>query len=243
MGCFLLAWSLPVWHLSGPHSLSFSRSWLWLQYFWSLIPNLLFLCQPFPDSPTLSFLSLLVPCCLACSNSGCSCLLLWRGFWSPPHFPNSDPLCTHHYPVLDNFCKQNLILHCVQCQHCHHDSGPGWNNITCLFREKAKFWYSVWKQAGSPSGILHHIKRNAKSRYNHEVRRLKHREQFIRHEKMAAASNSKSFWQQVDCINKSHKPVPVPSVDGVSGSSHHFKCHRYDSMRRLLQILAVGPPS
>ena len=133
----------------------------------------------------------------------------------------------------------------MQCQHCHHDSrsGPGWNNITCLFREKAKFWYSVWKQAGSPSSILHHIKRNAKSRYNHEVRRLKHREQFNRHEKMAAASNSKSFWQQVDCINKSHKPVPIPSVDGVSGSSHHFKCHRYDSMRRLVQILAVGPPS
>ena len=35
-----------------------------------------------------------------------------------------------------------------------------------------------------------------------------------------AFSNSKSFWQQVHRLNKSNKPPPVPSVDGVSGSNH-----------------------
>ena len=34
-----------------------------------------------------------------------------------------------------------------------------------------------------------------------------------------ASSNSKSFWQQVHRVNKSKKPVPVSSVDGVSGSN------------------------
>jgi len=45
------------------------------------------------------------------------------------------------------------------------------------------------------SGVLHCIKRNAKSRYKYEVRCLKRHEQFIRHQKMAAAlpSNSRSF--------------------------------------------------
>ena len=127
-----------------------------------------------------------------------------------------------HNPVLDNFCEQ--LSHCLQ--HCatstlssihHRASVPGWNIITHLFREKAKFWYSVWKQPGSPSGILQHIKRNAKSRYKHEVRNLKHHKQFIRHEKMAAAPNSKSFWQQVD---HTRNPSPYPLSMGVSGSSH-----------------------
>ena len=74
-----------------------------------------------------------------------------------------------------------------------------------------------------PQVVLHQIKRSSKSRYKYEVRRLKRREQFIRCEKMAAAlasSNSKSFWQQVHRVNKSNKPPPVSSVDGISGSNH-----------------------
>ena len=72
-----------------------------------------------------------------------------------------------------------------------------------------------------PRVVLHQIKRSFKSRYKYEVRRLKCREQFC--EKMAAAlasSNSKSFWQQVHRVNKSNKPPPVSSVDGISGSNH-----------------------
>ena len=71
--------------------------------------------------------------------------------------------------------------------------------------EKANLWHNVWGQAGSPSsGVLHQIKRFAKSRYKYEVRHLRCREQFIRREKMAAALasfDSKSFWQQVHRVN------------------------------------------
>ena len=107
-----------------------------------------------------------------------------------PSLPDSvwdccDPLCTEHYSVLDRFCEQ--LTHCLQ--HCAFStlptsrrivSVPGWNTAARSFKEKANFWHSVWKQAGSPSsGVLHCIKRNAKSRYKYEVRRLKRREQFI----------------------------------------------------------------
>jgi len=53
---------------------------------------------------------------------------------------------------------------------------------------------------------------------------------------MAAAlafSNSKSFWQQVHRVNKSNKPPPVPSVDGVSGSNHISQLF-FSKLERLL---------
>ena len=77
-------------------------------------------------------------------------------------------------------------------------------------------------KAGCPSaGVLHQIKRAAKSRYKYEVRRLTCRAQYIRREKMAAAlasHNSNSFWHQVHCVNHSKRTSPVSAVDGVSGA-------------------------
>ena len=112
----------------------------------------------------------------------------------------------------------------VQPTVCHSSSVPGWNTAARLYKEKANFWHAVWKQAGSPtSGVLHQIKKFSRLHYKYEVRRLRHREEFIRREKMAAAlasSNSKSSWQQVHRVNKSNKPPPASFVDGVSGSNH-----------------------
>ena len=164
-----------------------------------------------------------------------------------PSFPNSicdccDPQCTVHTSALDWFCEQlPLCLH--QCALstlptvCHSSSVPGWNTAARLYKEKANFWHAVWKQAGSPfSGVLHQIEKSSRSQYKYELRCLKCREQFIGQEKMAAAldsSNSKSFWQQVHCVNKSHKPPPVSSVDGVSGS-YHISQLFYFKLERLL---------
>ena len=139
-----------------------------------------------------------------------------------------DPTCTQHHAFLDGFCEQlsRCILDCalvVFPKVRQSSSVPGWNNSARLLKEKANFWYTVWCEAGSPSvGVLHQLKRTAKSRYKYEVRRLKRREQHIRREKMAAAlasSNSRDFWHQVHCVNRSKKSSPVSSVDGVSGAS------------------------
>ncbi len=97
----------------------------------------------------------------------------------------------------------------------------GWNSGARLLKEKANFWHTVWSQAGCPSaGVLHQLKKSAKSRYKYGARRLKRREQFIRREKMAAALASSNFWQQVHRVNKSKKSSPVSAVDGVSGAQN-----------------------
>ena len=100
----------------------------------------------------------------------------------------------------------------------------GWNHSARGLKEKANFWHRVWKQAGSPSaGVLHQLKKLARSRYKYEVRRLKRRELHIRRGKMAqalASSNTRSFRQQVQRVNKAQKPHSACSIDGHRGASN-----------------------
>ena len=151
-----------------------------------------------------------------------------------PSLPDSvrdccDPQCTQHYQALDDFCEQlNQCIHdsaMSSLPKVRQSSGiPGWNNNARQFKAKANFWHEIWRQSGSPcTGVLHQIKRLARSRYKYEVRRLKRRELFIRREKMAAAiasSDSRSFWQQVHRINKSKSVASASSVDGSSSADH-----------------------
>ena len=140
-----------------------------------------------------------------------------------------DPACVQHQSLLDTYCSQ--LSTCLQ--DCAFQAFPlvsksshipGWNNGAHLLKDQANFWHKVWCQAGRPSsGVLHQIKKSAKSRYKYEVRRLKRREQFIRRQKLAEAlanSNPKNFWQQVHRVNKSRKSSPVSTVDGSTGSQH-----------------------
>ena len=53
-----------------------------------------------------------------------------------------------------------------------------------------------------------------------------------------ASSNSKSFWRQVHCENKSNKPPPVSSVDGVSGSNHISQLFSF-KLERLFKFSAI----
>lgn len=102
---------------------------------------------------------------------------------------------------LHGHCLYDSVLSSLPEVHQSSAAIPGWNAKARQLKEKANFWHILWRQSGClSSGVLHQIKTSARSRYRCEVRRLKRREQFIRHEKMAAAiasSNSKSFWQQV----------------------------------------------
>ena len=145
-----------------------------------------------------------------------------------------NPCCTSHHSCMDKFCADLLC--------CLHDSAlktfpivrpygsiPGWTSSAQRFKEKANLWHKVWKQAGSPSaGVLHQLKRSSRARYKYEVRRLRRREHHIRRDRMAvalASSNSKTFWQQVKCVNRCKKPSSSCSIDGHSGAesiSRHF---------------------
>ena len=152
-----------------------------------------------------------------------------------PNFPESlmhcsDPTCSIHCSVLDSYC--------VEFARCLHvcalktlplvsmsSTVPGWNNSNArLLKKKANFWHAMWLQAGRPTaGVLHQIKKSARSRYKYEVRRLKRREQHIRREKMAAAlasSNSSNFWQLVHRVNRSKKSSAACYIDGTSGAGN-----------------------
>ena len=92
--------------------------------------------------------------------------------------------CPHHQDALD-FWAQNFVSTMLDCaSNCFPTITStsarrlvGWKDSAGRLKESARFWYKVWKVAGCPvSGVLFKIKKNAKTRYKYEVRRLKHRQ-------------------------------------------------------------------
>ncbi len=142
-----------------------------------------------------------------------------------------NPSCSLHHAALDSCCNQLLdcvdrcAKSCIPCSSSPRHLIAGWNDTARAYKDKANFWHRVWLEAGSPSsGVLCQIKKNSKSRYKYEVRRLKRRQLHIRRKKMASAllsSKSREFWSEVKHVNRSRKKQsPVPSVDGVTGSNN-----------------------
>ena len=87
-------------------------------------------------------------------------------------------------------------------------------------KQTANFWYRLWEDAGHPSsGVLFQIKKNTKTRYMYEIRRLKRRQNVLLQDKFASLFASKKnddFWSQIRQFNRS-RPSPASSVDNVSG--------------------------
>ena len=136
--------------------------------------------------------------------------------------------CTDHTAVLDTYvdslyhCLHDCALRTLPKVRASSSCVPGWNRTARLLKDKANFWFSVWKSAGSPSnGVLHQIKKSSKSRYKYEVRRLRRQELHIRRERLAsviAASRSRDFWLEVKRTTKPQRScIPAKSVDGVHG--------------------------
>ena len=73
----------------------------------------------------------------------------------------------------------------------------GWKDAACGLRESANFWHRIWSDSGCPSsGVLFQIKKNAKSRYKYEVRRLKRSQRTLLQTKIAfsfAKGSAKPF--------------------------------------------------
>ena len=87
-------------------------------------------------------------------------------------------------------------------------------------KEKTDFWHKIWIDAGSlRSGVLFQIKKNAKSRYKYQVRKLKRREKHIRNQKLLNSflkSNPTEFWREVKRAQMSSKNHNSPIVNGLS---------------------------
>ena len=71
-------------------------------------------------------------------------------------------------------------------------------------------------------GVLFQIKKNAKTRYKYEVRRLKRRQDnLLQNNKLAklfTRNEKKKFWSEIRWLNHT-QPRSIPCVDGVSGST------------------------
>ena len=121
----------------------------------------------------------------------------------------SEAGCTAHTAELDVYVDS--LFHCLH--DCARRTLPklrassscvlGWNRAARILKDKANFWFNVWKSTGSPSsGVLFQIK---KSRYKYEVRRLRRRELHIRWDRLAlalATSRSRDFWLEVKRTTK-----------------------------------------
>ena len=65
--------------------------------------------------------------------------------------------CTDHTAVLDTYvdslyhCLHDCTLRTLPKVRASPSCVPGWNRTARLLKDKANFWFSVWKSAGSPS--------------------------------------------------------------------------------------------
>ena len=140
--------------------------------------------------------------------------------------------CIQHHDTLDSYALNFISsLHncAVQCFPTYKPSSrrlAGWKVSAGNLKHSANFWYRIWNEAGCPSsGVL---KKHSKSRYKHEVRRLKRKQNRLLQDKLAglsAQNNLKDFWSQ---INRSHSSSTSPVVDGLCDSksiANRFATH------------------
>ena len=129
------------------------------------------------------------------------------------------------FNIIDSYAL-NFISNCaVQCFPTYKPSSrrlAGWKVSAGNLKHSANFWYRIWNEAGCPSsGVLFQIKKHSKSRYKHEVRRLKRKQNRLLQDKLAGLSaqkNLKDFWSQIKKLNRSHSSITSPVVDGLCDS-------------------------
>ena len=147
--------------------------------------------------------------------------------WLPRLQSCVTPNCTEHNHSLDSYARNFLstLLDCARQCFPQHSSSPRrlvcWNDTSCSkLKQTTNFWYRLWEDAGHPSsGVLFQIKKNTKTRYKYEIRRLKRRQNVLLQDKFASLFASKKkddFWSQIRQLNRSC-PSPASSVDNVSG--------------------------
>ena len=133
--------------------------------------------------------------------------------------------CNQHHDVLARNLITSLLDSASQCFPTYHKSSTrkltGWKEFAGNLKRSANFWHRIWSEAGCPSsGVLFQIKKHTKSRYKHEVRRLKRKQNCLLQEKLAGLSARKKmrdFWFQIRKLNVTRSPSS-PVVDGLSDS-------------------------
>ena len=102
---------------------------------------------------------------------------------------------------------------------------PGWLSEVKPFRDKAYFWYQVWKSAGKPINTqLHNIMKSTRNRYHFQYKKCKKSEDRIKKSKLLSAclGEGGDLFQEIKALRKAPQTIAT-SIDGVSDSiPDHF---------------------
>ena len=117
-----------------------------------------------------------------------------------------------------------MLSHCIGALQLHHLPEGLWvGKILLAFSRRqliSGIKYGKKRDVLYTSGVLFQIKKNTKTRYKYEVRRLKCMQNVMLQKKLAllcGRKNKKRFWSEIHRLNHSRLNQP-PIVDGVSGS-------------------------
>jgi hypothetical protein len=164
----------------------------------------------------------------------------------------SQPECTAHACLLDDYANHivSTLLDCAFCCFPSKSSSSrrvhGWNDSAAKLKEASILWHRIWTETGCPSAdVLSTIKKHAKKRYKYEVRRLKRRQEYRLHSRLAhsfAMSRRETFWSDIKRLNNSRTPQSSPVVDGFCGSSNianHFASKFRHFVKQALSYLSI----
>ena len=152
-----------------------------------------------------------------------------------PQIPNEllaccAPHCVSHFKVLDqlssNFLAslQQASAQCLPHVRKRKTCVLDWNISANKLKQSARFWYRVWLDCGCPSsGVVHQIKRKAKSRYKYEVQRLRRQQLYITCHRIGSALSDachRDFWKEVRLLRRNTYGAHCnhSSIDGLSSN-------------------------
>ena len=143
-----------------------------------------------------------------------------------------DYFCENHSVSIDNLFKSISDACIAAGRNCIPQSGaaktsnikvPHWNEYIEPHIECAMFWYTLWKDNGSPqNGILADIRRKTKFKYHYMIKWVKRNEINIGNDKLAEPVLDKcnsSLWSEVRKIKGQANYVPF-NIDIVCGDGN-----------------------
>ena len=104
---------------------------------------------------------------------------------------------------------------------------PGWNEEVKPFRERARFWFSVWLSAGKPLNCeLHNIMRRTRNVFHYQVKKCKKAKDQIVKERLLSAvldpTSDVDLFKEIKNLRKAKAPI-ANKIDGETENiEEHF---------------------
>ena len=96
----------------------------------------------------------------------------------------------------------------------------GWKEFVEPFQDKANFWNSVWRSAGSPINTeLHRIAKQTKNRFHYQIRKCRRVENFLRNQKIVenCIENDSDLFKEIKKQRSKQSDSKDVTIDGASG--------------------------